>query len=309
MKAELRLRLLALNSYPVEFSRAGRFRGLEMAQQTLPTLEELFDRYVGIALARQCAFADTVPTPYWEWKYDDDGEVGKVEIPNLGTFQVEFLGSESYVSNTWLAAWANQSVAPSFANASEWLRENCAKLGDVRLGEEYLPLDEMNGDYIGVIATTLLNGSAYIALPVGDGQGMSFQVVFDVPLINFQPTPMNRINTVFQMIEQSTQVTNMMDAINFYLLDEGFEVEDKDTDSGFENIYRDKHGRVITYKFTEAEENGEQVYKVTRSIEAKDDDVAVRPDHFDVTTQWDSFVRAPLSRPLGGFETVEEEQQ
>lgn len=268
-----------------------------MSQQP-PALEELFDRFVGIALARQCAFADSVPTPFWEWKYEATEDRGSVEIPNFGTFEVQFLGSESYVSNTWLSAWANQSVPTGFANASYWLHENCGKIGDARLGEEHMPLDELNGDYVGVIATSVLNASVYIALPISNGQGASFQVLFDVPLVNFAPTPLGRINTVIQMIEQSTQVTSVTSATHHYLLDEGFDCEEIQTAEGFDKVFKDSHGREVKFVFKEIEENGEKVYEVTRSLSVTEEEVPKNPDHFDVQAQWDALVRAPLSRQI-----------
>lgn len=265
---------------------------------TVTVLDELFDRYVGIALARQCALADSVPDPYWTWEYSDNGEKGTVKIPSLGEFDVQFLGSESYISNSWLAAWANQSVSNGFTNASQWMHDNIDKLGDFRLGEEYVPLDQLNGDYVGVIATTLLNASAYFVLPVGEGAGASFQVIFDVPLINFAPTPLNRINTIMQMIEQSTQVTSMSIAMDSYLEDEGFQCTEEDTDDGFRKIFKDAADRLITFDYKEIEDNGELFYQVTRNMQISETERPISPDHFDVRAQWDAFIRAPLSRPV-----------
>lgn len=267
-----------------------------MNLKTVSALEELFDRYIGVAMARQCAFADSVPEPYWNWEYVEEDDTGIVKIPNFGEFEVQFIGSESYVSNTWLAGWANQSVAPGFAHASEWLRDNAEKLGDKRLGDEYLPLDHINGDYVGVIATTLLQASAYIALPVGNGAGMSFQVLFDIPLVNFAPTPMKRINTVLSMIEQSEQVTSVSTAAYYYLEDEGFKCEERTTADGIEKQFIDDLNRQITFVYKEIEENGEKLYEVTRNMPVLEEDFEVSPDHFDVRAQWDAFIRAPLSR-------------
>lgn len=269
-----------------------------MSQETLGGLEESFDRFIGIAMARQCAFADTVPTPFWEWKYEDNGEQGVIEIPNLGTFETQFLGTEDYVANTWLCAWADQSISPGFAHASAWLADNAEKLGDKRLGAESLRLDQINGDYVGVIATTILEASSYIALPINNGQGMSFQVVFDIPLINFAPTPLNRIHTVLQMIEQSTQVSSVSAAAHHYLLDEGFQCVEGENDEGFQKVFTDEFGREVIFMYKEVKEDGETFYEVTRSLQLSEEQQPISPDHFDVRAQWDAFVRAPLSRKI-----------
>ena len=268
---------------------------------SVSVLHEQFDRSVGMALARQCALADTIPDKFWTWSFttDDDGE-GLVNLPGLGLFPAQFLGSESFVSNTWLAAWANEHVHDGHAKLSCWLRGYSKDMSEERIGGEYYSLEDMNGDYIGVIACGVSPTGAYVVLPTLDSEnnhvGDQYVLIEELPLVNYNPVPLQRIMTVCQMIMDSEQVTDSELAIKQFLGQLGFILDE--TSAGEKNSvegFTDEKGRTIElsrreYKTVKGKDRAEFAISCALS------DSVVSPDSFDVEAQWQQFVRAPLSR-------------
>lgn len=260
-----------------------------------PSLQELFDRYVGTVLARQAALADTVPAPYWEWKLFEKEGFGMVEIPGLGEFEMQFLGSESFVSNTWLHGWANNSVPDGFVRASSSFSDHFDS--EILFTESQLPLDVVNGDFFCVIGCEMLGASSYVALPNKDNKGDGFWLVFDLPLVNFRPTPLNRINTIFAMMDESTQIVDRPTAMREFLIRDGFSYASEEHERGFTEQFT-SNGRIVRFEYQQAEDENGIYYTFTRNYEIGEQDLAVEPTHPAVEQNWNSLIRAPLSRPV-----------
>ncbi len=260
-----------------------------------PTLQELFDRYVGTVLAKQAALADTAPSPFWEWKLFEKDGFGMVNIPGLGEFEMQFIGSESFVSNTWLHGWSNNSVPDGFVRASSSYSDHFDS--EVLFTESQLPLDVVNGDFFCVIGCEMLGASAYVALPNKDNKGDGFWLLFDLPLINFRPTPLNRINTVFAMMDESTQIIDRPTAMREFLIRDGFAYASHEHDAGFTETFT-ADGRVVKFEYKQSEDENGVFYTFTRNYEISDDDLAIEPQHESVEQNWNSLIRAPLSRPV-----------
>jgi hypothetical protein len=260
-----------------------------------PSLQELFDRYVGTVLARQASLADKATAPYWEWKLFEKDGFGMVEIPALGEFEMQFLGSESFVTNTWLHGWANNSVPDGFVRASSSFSDHFDS--EVLFTEPQLPLDAANGDFFCVIGCEMLGASTYAALPNKDNKGDGFWLVFDLPLVNFRPTPLNRINTIFAMMDESTQIVDRRTAMREFLIRDGFSYASEEHERGFTEEFTNA-GHIIRFEYQQAEDENGIFYTLTRNYEIGEQDLSVEPTHPAVEQNWNSLIRAPLSRPV-----------
>src|SRR5271163_3936292 len=121
------------------------------------TAQQLFDSLVGLAFAKQCAFADTVPDHWSMWRWSTEDTRYLVNLPSLGTFEAQYLGTEYYATNTWVHAWADESLNLLGRKASNAFKQHYINQPvTYALTDPKRPLTEVNGDYIGVLATQLL---------------------------------------------------------------------------------------------------------------------------------------------------------
>lgn len=120
-------------------------------------------------------------------------------------FRVQFLGSESYVSNSWLWGWENVNNFPGNL------------LGQVQIARTYgqtwglepliHPQCELNDTFCGhnfsmVVCGALAEDRCYYRCPTGGGQGAAFVALCDMPKELFAPVDsLTFINSVSQCIQ------------------------------------------------------------------------------------------------------------
>lgn len=257
--------------------------------------QNLFDCLIGLALEKQCAFCDTVVGPPGEWKWFEKNEKFWVEIPSTGTFEAQYLGTEPSETNTWLYSWANKSIPEAATKAAYAFSKNFAH--DPVLSAPYSPLNQVNGDYLGVIATQKLDASVYLTVPNVTNTGTFFLLIFDVPMINLNPTPFLRIATVLDLIGSSAQVKNHRLAMRSYLQAKNFNVTNaSDTDQSNE-IFTHTSGRHITIEENQhTTSSGKVVYTIRRKFDFSHQDNPAPA----IGSQLDDLVR-PLSRVAPNF--------
>jgi hypothetical protein len=287
----------------------------------ISTRDERFDSLIGRAIAKQFAFADSVPDPHWTWTFRQKDGLFLVDMPNTGVFEAQILGSESYKTNTWLMSFANKSVADAAIRASFAFTDHFNEREDDILSAAELPLSSLNGDYAAVIGTQLLGASTYVALPNDDESGLFFFLLFDVPLMNFEPTPLVRILDVLDSISDSDQVQNKVLAYRQYLLGEGFssvrEISQKAMDDAMDfhtwqklmnspnhtqrefNIYVDDEGRKIIWDTGHDKDDPEMTIH-SFDAEVKPEDHPLVPN-YDPADQLSWCLRAPMSRVAPDF--------
>lgn len=74
--------------------------------ENFSSLQELLERYGGIALEKQLAISDRIAELDW----NVDMSAGTATFGNDLTLPIQMLGSVSHQSNTWLWAWANNQA-------------------------------------------------------------------------------------------------------------------------------------------------------------------------------------------------------
>jgi hypothetical protein len=268
-------------------------------------LQEMFDTHVGMYLTRMCAFGDTVESPFWKWWQSDEDGTSHINFPDLGQFEMQVLGSECFVSDTWLSAWANKDHSVESVQVAKELKKFGEDMDDERIGGDYFPLDVINGDYIGTIAAGMYQNSSCICVPTLDPEGkqigQTFMLFFDVPLINIDPIPQHRMRIVMQMMQESTQVGSYDNAVLSYIKEAGFSLaESNESDGTKTEIYRDDHGRQFTlaWKEKQSKTHLDKEFSVACNPTAEGFVKPIERPPEEVEKQWNWFVRAPLSRQI-----------
>jgi hypothetical protein len=268
----------------------------------LENRQQFFDSCVGLVLEKQCAFVDTVPDHCSNWEWEESGDLLLLNFPHLGTYEYQRLGTEFYESNTWKFAGSEDSISAAHCRASAAFRDHFKKNHDLLLSLPSLELSKANGDYLCVIASQLLNASAYFAWPDRGQNSLSFYLIFNLPLVECKPTPLIRIDTILGMLANSSQIVDKQLAISKYLHANGFQSQITDTASGHIEKFTDQAGRCITYEYSGHDSRtGKKVLSVKRTVKLSREDSPAKAVlataselHFD--THCNYFVRAPLIR-------------
>ena len=164
--------------------------------------DQVFSACLGKMYTVQTRLAELVKDePDWHI----DFEAGVLRLGQY-QFRTQFLGSESYVSNSWLWGWENVNNFPSNL------------LGQVHIAQTYgqswglEPLmyaqcernDTFNGhNFSMVVCGALAEDRCYYRCPTASGQGAAFVVLCDPPKEIFQPVDgITFVNSVTQCIQQ-----------------------------------------------------------------------------------------------------------
>ena len=164
--------------------------------------DQVFSACLGKMYTAQHAFLDLVRG---EEGWYIDFEKGALTLGKQ-EFRVQFLGSESYASNSWLWGWENINNFPN------------SVLGQAQIARTYgqtwgleplmYPQCELNGTFNGhnfsmVVCGALAEDRCYYRCPTGGGQGAAFVVLCDMPGELFAPVDgITFINSVSQCIQQ-----------------------------------------------------------------------------------------------------------
>jgi hypothetical protein len=164
--------------------------------------DQVFSACLGKMYTVQHAFLDLVRG---EEGWYIDFEKGALTLGKQ-EFQVQFLGSESYASNSWLWGWENINNFPN------------SVLGQAQIARTYgqtwgleplmYPQCELNGTFNGhnfsmVVCGALAEDRCYYRCPTAGGQGAAFVALCDMPKELFAPVDgITFINSVSQCIQQ-----------------------------------------------------------------------------------------------------------
>lgn len=164
--------------------------------------DQVFSACLGKMYTAQHAFLDLVRG---EEGWYIDFEKGALTLGKQ-EFQVQFLGSESYASNSWLWGWENINNFPN------------SVLGQAQIARTYgqtwgleplmYPQCELNGTFNGhnfsmVVCGALAEDRCYYRCPTAGGQGAAFVALCDMPKELFAPVDgITFINSVSQCIQQ-----------------------------------------------------------------------------------------------------------
>ena len=179
-------------------SPAGFFpQGVDMSDW-----DQVFSACLGKMYTVQHAFLDLVRG---EEGWYIDFEKGTLTLGKQ-EFRVQFLGSESYVSNSWLWGWENINNFPdNILGQTHIARTYGQAWGLEPLMYAQCELnDTFNGHYFSmVVCGALAEDRCYYRCPTGEGQGAAFVVLCDMPGELFAPVDgITFINSVSQCIQQ-----------------------------------------------------------------------------------------------------------
>ncbi len=131
------------------------------------TLQTLFDSHALSSFAKQRHLNELVGEDDW----DLDLETAALSFSSGKTWKIQLLGSESFVSDTWLWAWANDQsdLPPDVLQLSERVRAFGEEHDIDELTQPDIPLDWGDGHMMSLIALGICNATAYYRCPHDNG--------------------------------------------------------------------------------------------------------------------------------------------
>jgi hypothetical protein len=195
----------------------------EIGYTTNPALIEIFNKHGAASFDKQMLLhAMLTADPDDTWSYNTDTGLLKL---GSSVFQTQILGSESYLSSTWLWNWANEymNYPDDLMQTAFWLKA----WGEQQNIQEFVtPMfdvtDEVDGHFLSMLAVGLTGASCYYAST--DENGALFILITE----SIFTKPVNsvaRVQTVFPQFISNCWVPNHHAALLGYLQYYGLEVE------------------------------------------------------------------------------------
>ena len=135
---------------------------------------------LGVALARQTAFADVLGDRRWQL----DLPSATVTFGDDLRHRIQLLGSQGDAAGTWLWAWANRAIdlPDDGLLAARWARGLGAERGLAELVEPEVPLDRADGHQLALLVAGL-SGRPYYRGPYAGGAAFFLVEVDTDPLV------------------------------------------------------------------------------------------------------------------------------
>lgn len=128
---------------------------------------QLLTEHGAASLDKQHCLAELIGKAGWQL----DVPKGEITFGGRQTYPVQILGSEAEAAGTWLWSWANDGInpPPSALQAVTQLREYGAKNGIREFTAPELPLNQVGGHPLSMIASGLCGADAYYRGPYDGG--------------------------------------------------------------------------------------------------------------------------------------------
>ena len=176
----------------------------------------LFSRHAAASFDKQCYLASLIDSEPWHF----DLASGLLSFGDKYHWHAQLLGTEADDSQTWLWAWANtgSNIPPTLLQCALQMKE----LGDQRLIEDLttpqLPLDEIDGHVLSMIASGVCQANAYYRGPYEGGA--AFLLIKDDAFPKHTDPPLQRIASVFPQAISNIDIPNhklaLMGHLEFY---------------------------------------------------------------------------------------------
>lgn len=165
------------------------------------------------AIDRQCFMASLIGLIDWHF----DLITGLLSFGNKYHWHTQLLGTESEESGTWLWAWANsQSHIPDhLLEACRTLKAYGEQHGIPELTTPQLPLDQIDGHRIALLASGICEANAYYRCPY-DG-GALFVLIKDKNFPRCTEPPLQRLISVFPQAISTLEIPDHRLALTDYL--------------------------------------------------------------------------------------------
>ncbi|NQX66036.1 hypothetical protein HQN90_07850 [Paenibacillus alba] len=187
--------------------------------ENFSSLEELLERYSGVAFEKQLAMSNTIANLDW----NVDMSAGTATFGEDLTFPIQMLGSVSHKSDTWLWAWANTQaqISSSSLTQANQMKAYGIKNNIFELKEAKMSATDHEGHMIASIASGMFKNRFYYAGNFGAGTAF---FTIDVIEEDLKERP-EAVLTVFPQLIMAFEL-NHRKALSFYLKDKGFTVSE-----------------------------------------------------------------------------------
>lgn len=229
---------------------------------------------------QQSCLSDLVGEDYWSV----DLAAGLIYFSDRYQWHVQLLGTESAASGTWLWAWANteSNIPAHLLAASLALKAYGEQHGIPELTTPQLPLDQIDGHTLALLASGICEANAYYRCPYEGGA--LFVLIMDENFPKRTDPPLQRVATVFPQTIASLEVPDHKLALAGYLDHYGLTHEQ----DGDKIVVKENGEPVLTAAF-------DAQNRLTK-LEAKLKAVADELDKSDPAESWDE---AQLRRMMG----------
>lgn len=211
----------------------------QQAQTPCKTVQELLERYGGIALDKQIDFGEVIGNNNWNVNIQQ----GTISFGQSLTFPMQILGTISHSSQTWLWAWANtkSGIPESLIQQSLQLKKYGEENEIDLLRSDSFDFSKDDLHLIGMIASGMFSSSGYYIADYG--QGAMVVTIKDSNIDHAKTDHHHRILTVFPQIISQFEM-NHKNAFKSYLTAKGYSVNETEN-----SVTGSKNGNLITGQF------------------------------------------------------------
>ncbi len=205
------------------------------------TFDSLFSDHVLASFDKQLRLADAHGDDDWGF----DMTSGVITFNGSVEYQIQILGTEDHTAETWMWGWANHAsgIPENLLVASNQLLAIGEEHGVEELTTSVLPMDDLEGHRVGLIASGITGAEAYYRYPYEGGA--LFVLIADSSLELSVDDELVRATRVIPQGISTFEISDHRRAIAPYLTHLGFEIKDVGV-----NLEAQTEGRsVMTAKF------------------------------------------------------------
>lgn len=199
----------------------------------MPSFQDLYLDHVAASFDKQLSFSEKLSSP--DSNMGCDLQTGKLTISEVKTsggffkkktkvethFDVQLLGSESYISSTWKWIWDNANPGAQYP---ETILQDAAKLkslgeadGIKEFSEGTFAVPEMGGEHFALVASGLMNAISYF--PLNYDGGCAYVLCYESKDLMGPATvenPVARVLTVFPQVLSNMDIIDHKRALRAY---------------------------------------------------------------------------------------------
>ena len=204
---------------------------------------KLFFRNAVASFGKELHLAELVSHSNWHFNMAS----GLLSFGGEYDWRVQILGTEADNSQTWLWAWANEAsgIPISLLGSALTLRMLGEANGIPELAESEVPLGEVNGHILAMIASGVCRADAYYRCPYEGGA--AFLLIKDENFPRCTEHPLARIASVFPQAISSLDISDHRLAFLGYLEYYGLVFEEE----GNRIVVEEEGEQVLTAAFDE----------------------------------------------------------
>jgi hypothetical protein len=176
-------------------------------------LSDLYHRHAVASFDKQLHLSELAGGLDWRFEMG----TGRLRLGERFCWRVQFLGTESEATRTWLWAWANQAsrIPADLLRSACFIKAMGEMLHLPELTEPQLPLGEVDGHYLAALACGVCQAAAYYRLPYEGGA--LFVLIVDEDFPRRTDQTLERIVAVLPQAFQELPISDHRTALEGYL--------------------------------------------------------------------------------------------